>query len=118
MSASFTRIDTVFLPVTDLDRSIQWYTGTFGFPIRWTHTEGGYACLDIGETPLTLVRTDAVTPEAHMRFNFFVTDPDAAHRQLTERGAGPSAIHHDGNLQWFDFTDPDGHKLGVCHFSE
>jgi catechol 2,3-dioxygenase-like lactoylglutathione lyase family enzyme len=56
VSTLFKRIDTVFLHVKQFDQAIEWYVQKLGFTLRWRHDEGGYAALNIGETPLTLVR--------------------------------------------------------------
>lgn len=57
MSTLFKRIDTVFLKVNDFEKAIDWYCSVLGFTLRWKHEAGGYAALNIGETPLTLVRS-------------------------------------------------------------
>lgn len=45
----FTRIDTVFLQVTDFGKAIKWYSTVLGFPVRWRDDQGGYAALEIGK---------------------------------------------------------------------
>jgi hypothetical protein len=92
-----------------------------GFTLRWRHDEGGYAALNIGETPLTLVRAaDGVElhNSDHAPFNFFTSDIQEAHRQLKEKGVHVEAIQDHGDVLSFDFKDLDGNRLGVCHFQE
>jgi catechol 2,3-dioxygenase-like lactoylglutathione lyase family enzyme len=117
MSALFERIDTVFLLVRDFDKAIQWYTETFGFTVRWRHDEGGFAALNVGETPLTLVRLEEgmeIRSTQQALFNFYVKDPEEAHRVLVAAGADVDPIQDPGNVKFFDFRDPDGNLLSVC----
>ncbi|EFV75677.1 hypothetical protein HMPREF1013_04172 [Bacillus sp. 2_A_57_CT2] len=114
----FTRIDTVFLQVIDFGKAIEWYSTVLGFPVRWRDDQGGYAALEIGETPLTLVRSEKVIPSSHMPFNFYVSDIVEAHQHLAGHKVKAGPIQDDGTVKWFEFEDPDGNKLGVCHFKE
>lgn len=119
MSRLFERIDTVFLQVRDFDKAIQWYTETFGFTVRWRHDEGGFAALNVGETPLTIVRLEegAELPTTKQAFfNFYVKDVEEAHRVLVGAGADCDAIQDPGGVKYFDFRDPDGNLLSVCSF--
>ena len=114
----FRRVDTVFLPVRDLDRAIAWYTQTFGFTLRWK--QGNYAAMNISETPLTLYQPEAPFQPVtqHSPFNFYTPDLDAAHARLKECGASVKAIDRHPDFGFFEFHDPDGNLLGVCWFPE
>ncbi|MFD1739614.1 VOC family protein [Bacillus salitolerans] len=118
MSHLFKRIDTVFLEVSDMDESIKWYTDVLGFSLRWYQQEGGYAAINIGETPLTLVRSKEVTPSSHCPFNFYTSDIHKAHQELKSKGVQVEEIVDYGDVLSFNFKDLDGHTLGVCYFAE
>ncbi|WP_394137787.1 VOC family protein [Cytobacillus oceanisediminis] len=121
MSGIFKRIDTVFLQVGDFEKAIDWYSTVLGFPVRWKDGLSGYAALEIGETPLTLVRSSKEVKErkdSHISFNFFVDDIEKARRHLLQHKVKAEQIQDDGTVKWFEFEDLDGNKLGVCHFSE
>lgn len=118
MSALFKRIDTVFLEVTDMEKSIKWYTEVLGFSVRWHDEENGYAAIEMGETPMTLVRAVKVTPASHCLLNFYSSDIYAAHQKLQENGVEVDAVIDYGTVLSFEFKDPDGHILGVCYFEE
>lgn len=112
----FKRVDTVFLPVRDLDRAIAWYTQTLGLTLRWR--QANYAAINVGETALTLYQPEAefAPVTGHAPFNFYASDVDAAHRTLREHGATVEEIKRLTNFAWFDFNDPDGNRLGICWF--
>lgn len=118
MERLFKRIDTVFLQVKDLEKSVNWYVEVLGFDLRWTDNENGYAAINISETPLTLVRTDNVIQSALSPFNFYSSDIERAHTALIEKGVEVEDIIDYGNVLSFNFKDLDGNKLGVCYFEE
>ncbi|TYS55595.1 hypothetical protein FZC74_18930 [Sutcliffiella horikoshii] len=118
MSKLFKRIDTVFLEVTNMERSIGWYTEVLGFSVRWHDVENGYAAIEMGETPLTLVRAEEVIPGSHCLLNFYSSDIYDAHHKLLESGVQVEDVIDYGTVLSFEFKDPDGHILGVCYFEE
>lgn len=119
MSILFKRIDTVFLNVKDFEGAIKWYSEVLGFTVRWVQEEGGYAALEIGETPLTLVRaTEEFKPVEEAFFNFFVPDLNDAYKHLKSYDVEVSEIEDYGDVKVFNFKDPDGNALSVCHFAE
>lgn len=114
----FTRIDTVFLEVSNLEKAISWYSDHLGLHPRWHNADGGYAALGVSETPLTLIQSENVKPAEYTPFNFYTSDVEGTHRKLKEKGVMVYDIEDYGDVKAFDFKDPDGNKLGVCHFKE
>ena len=124
----FKRIDTVFLPVRNLEKSIAWYIETLGVSLLW-HVPG-VGSLKIGETPLTLLqgsypgREEALDPDSEFQpivevpFNLYANDIEHAHRVLLEKGVDVGAILDQGDVKEFQFRDPDGNCLGVCWWQE
>ena len=116
MSSIFQRIDTVFLKVKNLDRSVTWYTEVLGFSLRWRSET--HAALNIGETPLTLVQA----PENHTSlmeqayFNFYVEDIQLAYSHLKNHQVEVGEVGSDEQVSWFSFKDIDGNQLDVCSF--
>ncbi len=114
----FRRIDTVFLRVRNLEKAIDWYTRELGLTLRWK--QPGLACLNLGETPLTLMEVaEGFVPVTEAPFNFYAPDIEAAHRRLKEAGAVvDDEITDEPGVRWFSFTDPDGNRLEVCWWPE
>lgn len=123
----FNRIDTVFLPVRDLEAAAVWYARNLG--LEELYREHGIVVLRAGETPLTLLRhrwpgltdvsdDEVFEPVRQPTFNFFAPDIDAAHEKLRAVGARVTEIRDHGNLREFRFEDPDGNVVGVCWWGE
>lgn len=124
----FKRIDTVFLPVANLQHAIDWYTGSLGFELLWQIP--GVACLKVGETPLTLLQyrfpgyeslpeDDFVfQPFPTVAFNFYASNIHAVHQALRDRGVHTTEIIDHGDVKEFEFKDPDDNRIGVCWWPE
>ena len=128
-------IEVIILPVSDVDRALRFYKDQVGFHLDVDYapndkfrvvqlTPPGSACsIQIGKG-----LTDA--PVGSLRnFYLVVTDLDATHTQLLERGTAVSAIRHktpigawDGGFapgldpargdyaSFANFSDPDGNS--------
>lgn len=119
----FKRIDTVFLPVQDTKRSIEWFEEKCGFKVRWHDEESGYAAMDIGngETAFTLVRNPQMgssRPDEHEWFNLYTTDIHATHHFMLDAGVDATHVQTGGNVEFYQFKDIDGNTIGVCSFEE
>jgi catechol 2,3-dioxygenase-like lactoylglutathione lyase family enzyme len=116
MPTLFARIDTVFVRVRDLDAAARWYGETFDLEERFR--SDWIVVLNLGETPLTLLKSDQepFTPASEAHFNFYVPDVLKAHAHLQERGVPTGPNEDGGGVRWFWFSDPDGNRLEVCHF--
>ncbi|MBY6271189.1 MAG: VOC family protein [Bacillaceae bacterium] len=117
------RIDTVFVPVTDLERSEKWYLDVFPFIVTFRSADGN----DIGfsfkdrhplQTGLCIYKTDKIERLGHVAFNFFTEDVDGYHRFLLERKVKVTEIHEEGGTRFFEFFDPDGNELSAVTFPE
>ena len=108
------KIELIFIPVTDVDKAIDFYVNKVGFTLdmqarvdehtRFVQvTPPGSACsIAFGEGI-----TD-MTPGTQNSIQVVVSDAEAAHRELIERGVDAPAVE---TLAWGSFTsfsDPDG----------
>lgn len=123
----FSAPDYVVLVVEDLDRSLDFYTGTLGLQLG--HRSGPYAQLDTGTTRLSLFERSAMaetlgrdglsapSPDAPgFELGFKVADVEAAYRELTADGV-PGAVDPT-DRPWGQRTaylrDPDGHLIELA----
>jgi catechol 2,3-dioxygenase-like lactoylglutathione lyase family enzyme len=127
------KLELVLLPVADVDRAKTFYTEKLGFNLDVDHRGGdefrvvqmtppGSACsVSVGKG-----LTDAA-PGSIRGLHLVVTDIEAAHAELVERGVEVNEIHHfesgrrmsgpdpersDFN-SFLDFSDPDGNTWVV-----
>ncbi|WP_127573059.1 VOC family protein [Paenibacillus xylaniclasticus] len=114
------RVGGVFIPVTNLEKSIEWYSATFDVEQVDNWGTGAGFKFRKGEALLALVQVDSPQtttfslPDGspHCYFNFEVSDIEEAHRELKDKGRIVSDIEHHGNIiAIFDVTDPDGNTL-------
>ncbi|WP_055666251.1 VOC family protein [Desnuesiella massiliensis] len=116
----FKRIDTVFLDVKNIKKSLDWYTETLGLESGWKDIESGYASLKLGETALTLreCRETVFKASDAPHFNFYVSEVQQIYDQLKEKGVSVGTLEIDHGVTWFNFKDIDGNMLEVCSFKE
>lgn len=119
MASPFLRVDSVFIPVKDLNKAIDWYTQTLEFGLHWRNDEGGFACIDGGSMPITLAQIPQdreFVPFTNAPFNFYVQDVEETHRILKDKGVTVGEIDKLYHVRWFWFLDPDGNRLEVCSY--
>ena len=111
------RIGKVFIPVTDMNRAIAWYSQLLGLPINATTHQGTIYDLEMqGETGLILDANKAEVHNASQPLLFFWTgDIRAAYNFLQEMGVEIiSSIEDIGSVSYLIFKDPDQNLLMVC----
>jgi catechol 2,3-dioxygenase-like lactoylglutathione lyase family enzyme len=116
-------LEVVVLPVSDIDRSVEFYRDKLGFDLdhdtRNEHmhvvqlTPPGSGCsIVIGDLP-----SQSEMPPGSMRgLQLVVADAAAARQELIDRGVAAGEItvfdERDGGT-FFGFTDPDGNSWAV-----
>ena len=113
------KLELVIIPVSDVDRAKAFYTDVIGFHADYDHTVSeeirfvqltppGSACSIAFGKGLT----DAA-PGSVVGMQMVIADADAAHAELTARGAEVSDVQ---DLDWgrfVFFADPDGNKWAL-----
>ena len=116
-------LEVVILPVSDLDRAIEFYRDKVGFDLDH-HTQNehmnvaqltpkGSGCsIVVGDLPAHR----EMTPGSIRGLQLVVADAEAARKELTDRGVECSDItvfdERDGGT-FFGFADPDGNTWAV-----
>lgn len=112
----------VFIHVTNLKKSVEWYSNLLGFDVDIDQVQSPVFNLPInGPTGVTL---DDHTfdpnfvhqPSPNPIFNFRVDDIDLAYTFIKESGIEiVREIERIGeHFAWFNFVDPDGNVLMAC----
>jgi catechol 2,3-dioxygenase-like lactoylglutathione lyase family enzyme len=113
------KLELVPVPVSDVDRSIAFYTEKLGFSLdvdihvsdnlRFTQvTPPGSACsilLDAG--------INGMTPGTVKGLQLVISDADVAHAELTEKGVEISDIQPLPWGRFITFADPDGNSWAL-----
>ncbi len=108
------RIELIFVPVTDVDRAIEFYVDKVGFHLDMqARVDDNIRFVQV--TPPTSACSIAfgegiteMTPGTQNSIQVVVPDAEAARRELLERGVAAPEVQ---TLQWgsfTSFTDPDG----------
>ena len=119
------KLELVVLPSADLDHAKAFYTDIAGFGLDVDHRDGDFRVVQL--TPpgsacsVTLMANAEAAGSVH-GLHLVVNDIEAAHAELSGRGAAPSEIfHYESGRQepgphpehsdynsFFSFSDPDG----------
>lgn len=116
-------LEVVILPVSDLDRAIEFYRDRVGFELDHDTVIGGMRFAQL--TPRgsgcsivmgTLPAQQEMAPGSQKGLQLVVADAFAARAELLERGVEASEVQvidpRDGGT-FFGFTDPDGNAWAV-----
>lgn len=104
------------LQVQDLEKSLEFYTGTLGLPLICRFEgKGGVPIAMVGEEKgahLELIGTGRPAPEQPgngISIGFYVEDAQALIEELKVRAEGP--ISPNPALRFFFIQDPDGYRI-------
>ncbi len=120
----FTGFSHIYLPVRDVDESIDFYTKNLGFRLlrKYTLAEGAApsAYLELGEVLLELTKARRPLPaeegNVEPRIGLAVTDMDAAWADLTSKGVEPVREPYDARTFWgrqAQVKDPNGYGISL-----
>ncbi len=115
------RIDHTAVYVSDLERSIDWYSRAFGLTCAYSGDTGGGvlgAFFDVGDTILALLlATNPTRDLSEQHFAFAVDSVDAAYADLRARGYSFALDPIDlpegyiAGQRYCDILDPDGVRV-------
>jgi catechol 2,3-dioxygenase-like lactoylglutathione lyase family enzyme/predicted enzyme related to lactoylglutathione lyase len=129
-----------FLTVRNLDKSVEWYQKTLGYPFHFFSATGaaGY----VGATPeyvpdltiryagvdnnifesawsrMALVETPLFYPLMHIPYNILSSNAKEDYDILKKKDVKLTEYHEEGNKKWFAFDDLDGNTIGIIQGDE
>ncbi|MCM2981115.1 glyoxalase [Niallia circulans] len=117
------KVGSIFIPVTDMKKSTDWYVKFLGVKIIDSWEDGAGFYLPAGTTQLALVKVESPQPtefiikgeQKNSYFNFVVDDIEAAHQQFRNNGIVTTEIDDFGGMKFFDFFDLDGNPFSVVN---
>ncbi|MEN2766300.1 VOC family protein [Ornithinibacillus xuwenensis] len=116
------RVDTIFIHVTNLKKSVKWYSQLFGFEVSETEIISPIYTFNMGEGRPGLTLDDhslddscKLVPSNQPLFNLSTSNINAAYEHVKELGGEiVTEIQTYPDLSDFSFKDPDGNILMVC----
>lgn len=115
-----TILDTVFLWVSDLDRSVGWYRDRLGIRPGPRHGDWQVMAID-GDVTFALHQSpEVVTPSRSAVLGFRVDDLATATQELAAAGVDPvdQTVTDTGFKRFRTFADPDGHLIQLIELAE
>ncbi|EWG11227.1 VOC family protein [Cytobacillus firmus] len=116
------KVNNVFIHVSDLKKSAEWYSSLLGLPINMDDVESPVYNIPVtSETGLTLDDhtfdpSFSLGPSGHVLFNFFSRDIDEAYDFVKSQEITiVREIERIGDFAYFNFQDPDGNVLMICN---
>jgi lactoylglutathione lyase len=112
----------VFIPVSNLKRSVEWYNSILGFTVIHDDApEATVVRMYNTSVVFCLVKCEEVKtlefPKNNYNvgqyFNFHTNDVTETHRRLSESGAKVGEIQSFDGMRGFHLLDPDGNLFGV-----
>ena len=113
----FEKIDTVFIPVQNLEKALAWYVDVLGGKPGWKDDNGIYQAVTFGDTSVTLfINQHEFEPQTNNSlFSLYTASIEKAHAHLTTHSDQVSDIMEDG-ANYFIAKDPDGNRIEVCSY--
>lgn len=116
------KVNNVFIHVSNLEKSSEWYSDLLGLPFNKDNVESPVYNIPItSETGLTLDDHTfdpefKLNPSDHVLFNFFVPNIDEAYEFVKSKGITiVREIERIGDFAYFNFKDLDGNVLMICN---
>lgn len=115
-----TTLDTVFLWVSDLDRSVEWYRDRLGIRPGPRHGDWQVMAID-GDVTFALHQSaEAATPSGSVVLGFRVVGLTGATEELARAGVEPvdQTVTDTGVKRFRTFADPDGHLIQLIELAD
>ncbi len=115
------KVGSIFIPVTDIEKSTEWYVKFLGVKIIVSWGDGTGFYLPNGSTQLALIKVESPQPtefitkgnQKNSYFNFVVDDIETAHQHFINNGIATNEINDFDGMKFFDFFDLAGNPFSV-----
>jgi catechol 2,3-dioxygenase-like lactoylglutathione lyase family enzyme len=109
------RVPAVFVPVSDMRRSVTWYSRLLGLAAPEQH-DGQFHIFRLANNGanIFLERRDTVQPSSHVLFSLPVQHIDRACEFMRAHGIDVVAVDRQSDGSTLQFRDPDGNILMAC----
>ncbi|WP_199616297.1 VOC family protein [Paenibacillus alkalitolerans] len=114
------KVSGIFIPVTDMKRSTEWYLNVFGLEVIAQDNWCTGLKFPGAETIVNLWKVERKQPVDFdagsyriCYFNFESFDILASRRVLQEKGVEVGELHEENSIKFFDCYDPDGNGLSI-----
>ncbi|MDM5227373.1 VOC family protein [Cytobacillus sp. NJ13] len=120
------KVGSIFIPVTDLERSKKWYEVNLGLTKvdEWQENGADHGVGYVFENDTTgfaLIKVEKPQPteftvkgkNKNVYYNFEVDDIQQAYDLLKQNGVETTEIHDYGIMKGFDFFDLDGNTFSA-----
>lgn len=117
------KIGSIFIPVTDIEKSTSWYEKYLGVKKIDSWEDGAGFYLPTGSTQLALVKVESPQPtefiikgnQKNSYYNFVVDDIEIALQHFKNNGVVTTEIEDFGGMKFFDFFDLDGNPFSAVN---
>lgn len=125
VSHLITGISSIEVPVSDLKKSVDWYTRILGLEVQYEDATtamltfnaigvpGVYLCQTEASDRLQFVNTN--TNITHSIIDFYTADLQQFYDFLIEQQVEVGKLNVHGDFGGFGFRDPDGNLLSACN---
>jgi glyoxylase I family protein len=120
MSKIVSKISGIFIPVTDMKRSTEWYINMFNLEVIQTSEVCTGLAFPGEATYINLWKVERPQPTQFDTgeykipyYNFESFDIEYSHASLIEKGVEVMPIVNNGGVRFFDCLDPDGNPIGI-----
>lgn len=105
---------TVGIPAADLRRAVDWYRATFELDAPDLEPSGGIVEFKLGQVWVQLTEAAGGRHDGSVVLRLGVHDPSAERDRLEALGVAVGDLENlDDVVEYFDFADPDGNRLGL-----
>lgn len=113
----FEKIDTVFIPVQNLVKALDWYVDVLGGKPGWKDDNGIYQTVNFGDTSVTLFinEHELNLHRKYSLFSMYTTSIEKAYDYLKMHSKRVEDIQEAG-VAYFIFEDLDGNCIEVCSY--